>query len=150
VRHPSTLLLFLLPACAAAPEAVAPAAFAPAPAVVFRLSAGTAVRTDMGDVPTDEPRWRAAGVWWHEALRQTTAFELRDEVDAGSDLPVLLLTIDAAQQTPERRGRSPVRRSPTAICRPRSTGWPSPRAQRSANAHCRRCRWQPRFRANPR
>lgn len=99
MRHPSTLLLLLTVACATAPEPGPPSTFVPAPAVVYALPVGTAVTSGLAAGLPDAPQWRAAGVWWHEALRQTAAFELRDETDATTGLPALQLAIDATQQT---------------------------------------------------
>ncbi len=92
--------LLLLGACAAAPDGTgAPTVWEPAPAVVVQVPAGTAFRTAVAPGLPDEPAWRAAAVWWHEALQQTVAFELRDDAEAEHDLPTLLLAIDAQQHT---------------------------------------------------
>ncbi|MBL8756241.1 MAG: hypothetical protein JNK15_23300 [Planctomycetes bacterium] len=63
-------------------------------ALVQRLDPGTRFTSALGDKTPDEPRWRAAAVWWREALRQTVAFELVDGDQR--DLPVVELTLDPA------------------------------------------------------
>ncbi len=79
----------LAAACAGVPTAPARATVAvpAAPvAVVAALPPGTWLLPQLAaDVP-DDPRWRAAAVWWREALRQSVAFAVHD----------------AAQPTPER------------------------------------------------
>lgn len=95
VRVLRCLPLWFCTACAGGP-APAPAAGRPIPHVplVAAWPAGTSFRTALAPSVPDELPWRAAKVWWREALRQTVAFELRD--DAGSGLPVLELSIDPA------------------------------------------------------
>jgi hypothetical protein len=92
--------LLLLGACATAPDAEPlPSGFLPAPAVVVALPAGTAVQSQVANALPDEPLWRGAAVWWHEALRQTTHLELRDQADRTDGLPTLLLAVDPVQRT---------------------------------------------------
>ncbi|MBX3464082.1 MAG: hypothetical protein KF830_12990 [Planctomycetes bacterium] len=92
-------LLVLAVACATSGPDGPPGAWPAAPFVVRRLPPGTALRTGVVDGLPDEPLWRAAAVWWQEAIRQTTAFELRDELPAHTLLPTLLLAADLQQRT---------------------------------------------------
>jgi tetratricopeptide (TPR) repeat protein len=63
--------------------------------LVVRLPAGTVLHPAVATAVPDELRWRAAAIWWREALRQTVAFGL-DETSGG---PVVVeLTIDPASQ----------------------------------------------------
>jgi hypothetical protein len=67
--------------------------------VALRLPPGTAFVTAVAPGLPDEPRWRAVAVWWREALRQTSAFELREQIAAGATLPTLLLAVDRERQS---------------------------------------------------
>lgn len=53
--------------------------------------------TELDRAVPDELPWRAASIWWREALRQTTTFELLDA--SRESLPTLTLSIDPAART---------------------------------------------------
>lgn len=71
----------------------------PEVAVVVTWPTATAFRIDLQAplASADNETGRAARVWWREALRQTVAFELRDDDDRR--LPLLLLSLDTEAQT---------------------------------------------------
>ncbi len=81
--------ILLLCACGTGPATGAPPPEVP---VAAHWPDGTRFCTSLGPSVPDEPPWRAAAVWWREALRQTVAFELHDGHDRA--LPNLELTID--------------------------------------------------------
>jgi tetratricopeptide (TPR) repeat protein len=94
VPRSALAVLFLLSACGTVAEA--PPALLPPPdaVVVTTWPAGTAFRIEL-QAPVailDSEAGRAAKLWWREALRQTVAFELRDDDDRA--LPVLRLGLD--------------------------------------------------------
>jgi len=68
----------------------------PAVPLVVRLPAGTMLRPVLAASVPDELRWRAAAIWWREALRQTVAFGLDETGHGGA---VVELTIDPQSQS---------------------------------------------------
>ncbi|MCA8975396.1 MAG: hypothetical protein KDC98_11795, partial [Planctomycetes bacterium] len=65
-----------LAACATAPDEAPQTIVRPLVVPVRALPAGTRLHTALaGDLP-DDPESRAAAVWWREALRQSTIFEI--------------------------------------------------------------------------
>ncbi|MBL9079043.1 MAG: hypothetical protein JNL08_16180 [Planctomycetes bacterium] len=97
-RVPSSILL-LFGACAAAPANPAdPARWPVAPATVVDLPPGTPVLAELAPGLPDEPTWRAAAIWWREALRQSPQLELR-ETAAGDVDAALCLAVDVRGHT---------------------------------------------------
>ena len=98
---PAWLLLPLLTACAGTPAAPPPPAEAPEVPLVTRWPAGQRFRATLAARVPDQQPWRAALVWWREALRQSVAFVADDGPDDGAirGLPVLELDLDAAGGT---------------------------------------------------
>ena len=90
-RCPCIVLLFAACQTTAAPTSMQP----PETPLVVRLPAGTLLRPVLATAVPDEQRWRAAAIWWREALRQTVAFGL-DETGRGGT--VVELTIDPQSQ----------------------------------------------------
>lgn len=91
--------LLLLSACAAAPSAPAPAE-APDVPVVVRWPDGQPFRATMAARVPDQQPWRAAKLWWREALRQSPAFALDERTErADPNVPELELDLDPAGGT---------------------------------------------------
>lgn len=97
VRH-LTYAVALAAACAGAPApSPSPAAEPPDVPVAERLAAGTRFTSMLAPgLPDCEP-WRAAAVWWREALRQSATFTLADGRD--NTLPVLELHLEPTAAT---------------------------------------------------
>ncbi|HEX6813536.1 MAG TPA: hypothetical protein VF384_18090 [Planctomycetota bacterium] len=95
MRRRSLFALLLIAACRSGTDPTAGPAEPPEVALVVRLPAGTQVHAAVADGLPDETLWRAAAVWWREALRQTSAFGL-DESRGGT---VLELAIDPAKKS---------------------------------------------------
>ncbi|HEU4419074.1 MAG TPA: hypothetical protein VFT55_09060 [Planctomycetota bacterium] len=91
-RCPCTVLLLAACQTQAVPTGLQP----PEAPLVVRLPAGTLLRPVLATAVPDELRWRAAAIWWREALRQTVAFGL-DETGHGGT--VVELTIDPQSQS---------------------------------------------------
>ncbi len=98
------LPLLLVAACASPPDR---GAARPAPVVplVAQWPQGTRFCTALAAGVPDEVPWRAAAVWWREALRQTVAFAPEDGATAG--IAVLELAIDPASHALAALWREP-------------------------------------------
>jgi hypothetical protein len=96
VRCPTAAVVVLLAACEAGPERAGTVA-GPRPdvPVVVDLAPGSAIVTEVAAGLPDEPLWRAADVWWREALRQSAKLDVLDGKPA-RDATVLRLAIDPA------------------------------------------------------
>jgi len=70
----------------------------PPVSVVEALPAGTAVAVETTNAP-DEPVWRAAAVWWREAIRQSPAWLLLDGEGAAAATVRLRLVVDPAAKS---------------------------------------------------
>jgi len=92
---PTWLLLPLLTACAGAPAST-PFAEAPEVPLVTRWPAGQRCRAALAARVPDQQPWRAALIWWREALRQSVVFVVDDGPDdaASRSLPTLELDLD--------------------------------------------------------
>ncbi|MBM4062949.1 MAG: hypothetical protein FJ265_17915 [Planctomycetes bacterium] len=104
----STALLLLLAGCAAAPGH-SPSAVGPRPEVPVAtvLPAGALLLACLAAGTPDEPSWRAAEVWWREALRQSVRF---DVLEPGTELPGACrveLAIDPAKRALAATARLP-------------------------------------------
>ena len=101
VRSSFVPCLLLLAACQGA-GAAAPGLAPPGVPLVVAWPEGARFTTALAREVPDELPWRAAAVWWREALRQTVRFQL-DEADApsapGRAAAVLELGIDPAAGT---------------------------------------------------
>jgi predicted Zn-dependent protease len=86
-----TVLLFAACQSRANPTQLQP----PEVPLVVRLPAGTMLRPVVATSVPDELPWRAAAIWWREALRQTVAFGLDETGNGGV---VVELTIDPASK----------------------------------------------------
>jgi tetratricopeptide (TPR) repeat protein len=86
------LVPLLAVACSAPPPPPATAVPRPAPApIVQALPAGTRLATRLHDGLPDEHTWRAAAIWWREALRQSARFEVADAPAPRDRLPIVEL-----------------------------------------------------------
>jgi len=97
VRTPSLPFAVVFAACAAGPRDNLPPGFPTDVPLAATLPAGALVGTAVGTGLPDEPEWRAAGVWWREALRQSAVLAVRDTVPNGA--PLLRLSLDPAART---------------------------------------------------
>lgn len=89
MRSPPVALLFLVAACqSASPVPVSVPGPAPVVPVVVTLPAGSLLLAELAPGTADEPVWRAAGILWREALRQSPQF---DVLDAETSLPGAIL-----------------------------------------------------------
>ena len=96
VRLPAACALLLFFACTASPVPVSRTR-KPTPPLLERWAAGTSFRTELDRGVPDELPWRAASVWWSEALRQSSAFDLQEDAEVA--LPVLSLSLDPKART---------------------------------------------------
>ena len=93
--RPLPAALLLLAAChATVADATLPSGWRPTGPVATRLPPGSVLRTEVAKGLPDEPPWRAAAVWWREALRQTATFEVREGAGARSTALVLQMAVD--------------------------------------------------------
>jgi len=94
VRRAPLWILLSLTACSTGPIGLDPRPSKPPDQGVVRaLLPGTRLHTEIARGLPDEPLYRAAAVWWHQALRQSRAFELADGQTPPEGL-ALVLAID--------------------------------------------------------
>lgn len=97
VRH-LPFVVALAAACAGAPGPTpSPAVTRPEVPVAERLASGTHFTTMLAPGLPDAEPWRAAAVWWREALRQSAAFTLAETRDP--TLPGLELHLEPTAMT---------------------------------------------------
>lgn len=97
VPAPARFLLLLCAACSSSPPSPRLPQPTPQVPVVAAWPAGTRCRATLASTVPDELPWRAAGVWWREALRQSVAFEVSEADDTA--LPAIELSIDRQAHT---------------------------------------------------
>jgi hypothetical protein len=94
------LALLGLAACASsADSSTLPSGWRPTNAVVLALEPGSVFACELAPGLPDEPEWRAAAIWWREALRQSAAFELREGASTRGVPFTLQLAIDPARRS---------------------------------------------------